>query len=479
MTPRLTSNMNGHPSMMKTSAICLLAVSIVVTVQGQTRKYNILHLNADDHRADGAAALGNPDNIYTPTLDTLVERGFTFRHCYTMGAMTGAVCTPSRTMMLTGLSWQHIPGANATSTLPTAKDTSTYLPRVMQAAGYQTFHAGKPGNAFLAGIQAFEISIHLDDKLANGRANVSRIMGDLAIDFLDKKRDKRRPFYMYLAPSVPHDPRRAEPQFHHRYQPKNIKKSPCFLPQLPIDNGEMRVRDEQLEPWPRTEAMIQQVRADYYACISGLDYNFNRVIEKLKEIGEYENTIIVFTGDNGLSVGDHGLLGKQNLFEFGGMHVPCILAGPGIPHGQSDALVYLMDIFPTFCDIGGATLPAHVDARSLMPIITGRQAKTRDFLYTGYRSSQRAIRDQRWKLMRYPLINVTHLFDLQKDPYEMNDVAAQFPEKVNDLLERLADEMKRCEDPIPLSVDAPQPAAWTPPVQKKSGRTVTGTKSKT
>jgi arylsulfatase A-like enzyme len=444
----------------------LVTVLLVAAAQAEpTKKINILHLNADDHRADGATALGNPDKVYTPTLDKLVERGFTFRHCYTMGAMIGAVCTPSRTMMLTGLSWQHIPGANAKSTVPTATNTSTYLPRVMQAAGYQTFHAGKPGNSFLPGIKEYEISIHLDDKLANGRANVSRIMGDLAIDFLDKKRDKSRPFYMYLAPSVPHDPRTAEPQFHGKYKPQEIKKSPCFLPQLPIDNGEMTVRDEKLEPWPRTEEMIQQVRADYYACISGLDYNFNRVIEKLKEIGEYENTIIVFTGDNGLSVGDHGLIGKQNLFEFGGMHVPCIIAGPGIPQGKSDALVYLMDIFPTFCDLGGAKIPAHVDAKSLMPIITGKQEKTRDLLYTGYRESQRAIRDQRWKLMRYPLINVTHLFDLQNDPYEMNDVSAQNPDKVKEMMALLASEMKRCDDPIPLNIDNPKPAAWTPPAK--------------
>jgi arylsulfatase A-like enzyme len=442
----------------------LASACIAVSAQeNQSKRVNILHLNADDHRADGATALGNPDHVYTPTIDKLVERGFTFRHCYTMGAMTGAVCTPSRTMMLTGLSWQHIPGANATSTIPTSKDPSTYLPRVMQAAGYQTFHAGKPSNSFIAGIKEFETSIYLDDGLAKGRANVSRVMGDLAIDFLEKKRDKKRPFYIYLAPSVPHDPRTAEPQFHDKYKAKDIKKSPCFLPQLPFNNGEMAVRDEKLETWPRTEEMIQQVRADYYACVSGLDFNLNRVIEKLKEIGEYENTVIVFTGDNGLSIGDHGLLGKQNLFEFGGMHVPCVFAGPGIPHGKSDALVYLMDIFPTFCELGEAKVPAHVDAKSLMPVITGKQEKVRDVLYTGYRDCQRAIRDQKWKLMRYPLINVTHLFDLEADPYEMNDLSAQNPDKVKEMMALLANEMKRCDDPIPLVVDNPKPAAWTPP----------------
>jgi arylsulfatase A-like enzyme len=106
-----------------------------------------------------------------------------------------------------------------------------------------------------------------------------------------------------------------------------------------------------------------------------------------------------------------------------------------------------------------------------MPIITGKQEKTRDILYTGYRESQRAIRDQRWKLMRYPLINVTHLFDLQNDPYEMNDVSAQNPDKVKELMALLAGEMKRCDDPIPLVVDNPKPSAWAPPDKEDSKKT--------
>lgn len=103
----------------------------------------------------------------------------------------------------------------------------------------------------------------------------------------------------------------------------------------------------EVRQWPRTEAGTTQQLADYYACVTGLDHHIGRIFAELKTRGQWENTIIIFSADNGLSLGDHGLFGKQNLYEFGGMHVPLVIAGPGISKGKSDSLVYLMDLFPT------------------------------------------------------------------------------------------------------------------------------------
>ncbi len=429
-------------------------------------KPNILHIHADDQRPDGLRALGNP-LLITPNLDSLVERGVTFTRCYTMGSMTGAVCTPSRTMMLTGRSWQRIPGAPAAA--QNAKEPGTFLPRVMQAAGYQTWHMGKSGNAFSAGIGAFETSI-TDNANGNGaessRAFSSQRLADKTIEFLKSRADGKeaRPFYAYLAPPVPHDPREAEPQFHKLYDPAKIPLSPAFMPLHPFDNGEMTVRDEKLAPWPRTEADTKQQLADYYACITGLDHHVGRIFEQLKKSGQWENTIIIFSADNGLSMGEHGLFGKQNLYEFGGMHVPLVIAGPGIAKGKSEALVYLMDLFPTIAVFGGATLPENIDGRSLVPVIKGAQTKVRDVLYTAYRNCMRAIRDERWKLIRYPLVNVTQLFDLQADPRELTNLATK-PEhaaKLAELTEKLMAEMKRSDDTFPLTVPDPKPAEWDP-----------------
>ncbi len=443
-------------------ALLALAAVAVAPAESKPAPPNILHIHADDHRPDGLHALGN-DALKTPNLDTLVESGTTFTHCYTMGSMVGAVCLPSRTMMLTGRSLFNIGnrGTPVTNRMP--------LPTVLKAVGYEAWHMGKSGNEYMAGIQAFDINI-VDDAKGTGelasRAFSSRRHADRAVEFL-KSRDKSKPFYIYLAPPVPHDPSVAEPQFHKLYDATKLPLSPAFLPQHPWDNGDMTVRDEKLAPWPRTPEDTRRQLAEYYACVTGLDYHVGRIFEALKQSGQFKNTIIVFTGDNGLSLGEHGLFGKQNLYEFGGMHVPFVLAGPGIPKGRSEALVYLMDLFPTFCDFAGVTPPLGTEGKSLRPIIEGKSTKVRNVLYTAYQQGQRAIRDDRWKLIRYPLVDQTQLFDLAADPRELNNLAAQ-PEhatKLRELTALLQKEMQRYDDPTPLTVANPKPAAWSPPAQ--------------
>ncbi len=453
-------------------SIILIAATAVPSVYANTlpKRPNILHIHADDHRADGLHALGN-SILQTPNLDWLVEHGMTFNHCYTMGSMIGAVCTPSRTMMLTGRSWQRIPKAPGAS--PMASNPSTFLPRVMDAAGYKTWHMGKAGNGFPAGLREFQTSI-IDDASGptpqNDRAHCSERLADRTIDFLKARNSEsdRKPFYIYLAPPVPHDPRSAEPRFHQLYTAAKIPLPAAFMPVHPFDNGEMTVRDEQLAPWPRTEADTKQQIADYDSCITGLDFHVGRIFEQLKTSGEWDNTIIIFTGDNGLSLGEHGLFGKQNLYEFGGMHVPCVIAGPGIPKGKSDALIYLMDLFPTLTDLAGTKAPEGVEGKSIVPILTGKSTKLRDTLYTAYRNCQRAVRDDRWKLIRYPLIDKVQLFDLVADPHEMHNLA-EMPEhaaQVATMTRLLEKEMNSYGDHAPLTIRNPKPADWTPPTGK-------------
>jgi arylsulfatase A-like enzyme len=336
---------------------------------------------------------------------------------------------------------------------------------VLSAAGYQTFHVGKGGNEFTAGLRAFETNLVMDDHPAELRRGSSERHADATIKFLRERTGTAQPFYIYFAPPVPHDPRVAAPEFHALYDPAKVPLPAAFLPQHPWDIGEMTVRDEQLAPWPRTPADTKRQLADYYACVTGLDHHIGRVFAQLKAAGEWDNTIIIFTGDNGLSLGEHGLFGKQNLYEFGGMHVPCVIAGPGIPHGRSDALVYLMDLFPTFCDFAGTKIPAGVEGRSLAPIVRSQAAKVRNVLYTGYRDGQRAVRDDRWKLIRYPLVDRTQLFDLAADPRELTNLADQpaHAAKVAAMTALLEQEMQHYTDHAPLKVVNPKPAAWTPP----------------
>lgn len=451
---------SGHVWFASVRGMALLLLAGGAAANAAAPRPNILHIHADDHRADGLHALGN-ELLRTPNLDTLVERGFTFTHCYTQGSTVGAVCLPSRIMMLTGRSLFHIPMGKGQK-----PSGATPLPTRIKAAGYETWHCGKSGNEYTAGLQAFDTNLSMDDRRPDERRGSSERHADAAIKFVTE-RDRSRPFYIYLAPPVPHDPRVTAPEFHNAYDPAKVPLPAAFLPLHPFNNGELFVRDEHLAPWPRTPDDTRQQLADYYACITGLDHHVGRIFEALKKTGQWDNTIIVFSGDNGLSMGEHGLFGKQNLYEFGGMHVPLVVAGPGIAKGRSDALVYLMDLYPTFCQLAGAEAPNEIQGQSLWPIMAGQKSKVRDVLYTAYsaaQGTQRAVRDDRWKLIRYPQVNVTQLFDLQSDPHELNNLAGQ-PEqgdRITQMMEVLRREMKAYDDPAALEVDDPKPATWSP-----------------
>lgn len=428
------------------SLVVAVSVLLLATAAAGAPPPSILHIHADDWKADAVGALGNPD-VQTPHLDKLARSGLVFTCCYTQGSMVGAVCLPSRTMLLTGRSWQRIPGRGEAGAGPA-------LPALLAAAGYETWHMGKGGNEYSAGLAAFQTNL-IDNgsgkDAGTDRAGSSRRLADRAIEFL-KSRDRTKPFYAYLAPPVPHDPREAEPQFHRLYDAARIALPPAFMPEHPWNNGEARVRDEMLAPFPRTPEDTRRQLAEYYACLTGFDHHIGRILAALGESGQREDTLVVFTSDNGLSMGEHGLFGKQNLYEFGGMHVPCIIAGPGVPEGRSAALVYLMDFYATFADYAGARLPEGVEGRSLRPVIEGRSARVRDRLYTGYKDCQRSVRDERWKLIRYPLVDRTQLFDLRADPRELSNLFGQpgHEAKAGELMRALEEEMKLAGDPWPL-----------------------------
>jgi arylsulfatase A-like enzyme len=271
--------------------------------------------------------------------------------------------------------------------------------------------------------------------------------------------------FLHMAGNEPHDPQFAPPEYYPLYKAEDIPLPPNFLPLHPFDNGEMTIRDEATLPWPRTRESVTGKLARYYASITYWDAQVGRIVQALKDAGEYENTLIIIAGDNGLSLGEHGLLGKQNLYEFGGMHVPLVFAGPGIPKGQSDALVYLMDVYPTVCELIGAPVRAKIDARSLVPVITGETRVSREYLFTSYRNVQRSVRDERWKLIRYPRINLSQLFDLQTDPHEMNDLADQpaHAAKLKQMMSLLEQAQQHYGDTCPLTAEHPAEAKWLPP----------------
>ena len=433
------------------AALGLLAVNSPASA-----KPNVLFLFADDMRADSVAALGNPV-VKTPTLDALAQRGFAMRNAYCFGGNSAAVCTPSRNMLLSGNAFFRWKGLLAPA-------EGANFPVSMQAAGYETYHHGKRGNTATLIQAKFETNKYLtNDQGDRNSGEPGREIADDAVKFLKERKDAR-PFFMYLAFGNPHDPRVAAKKYLDLYNRDQIPLPKNFLPQHPFDNGEMTIRDEALLPWPRTEAAVRKELHEYYAVITAMDFHMGRIVAALKELGQLDNTLILFSADQGIAIGSHGLLGKQNLYDAG-MKSPFIFAGPGIPHGASDALVYLLDIYPTVLDLVGAAKPAGIDGQSFRPVLTGSAKTVRNELFFAYRDVQRAWRDDRWKLIRYPQVNVTQLFDLQADPDEMKNLAdlpAHQP-RVEQLLAKLKESQAKFTDTLPLTVPNPKPAKWTPP----------------
>ena len=420
-------------------------------------KPNILFFFTDDQRFDTLAAMGHPQ-IRTPSLDKLAARGTVFTHATIMGGSSPAVCMPSRAMVHTGRTLYRL--KNNGRAVP---EDHTMLGEHLQASGYRTFGTGKWHQAtrdyarcFTDGEEIFfggmtdhwnMPAYHFDpsgkydktlpqckdtwstNELIERRCEYIRagehstdILAEATANFIEDSGD--RPFFAYVSFLAPHDPRTMPRKYLDMYDPDEIDLPPNYMPVHPFDNGELGIRDELLAGFPRTEAEVRRHIAEYYAMITHVDDAIGRVLDALDKAGKTEDTIVVFAGDNGLAVGQHGLMGKQNMYEHS-VRVPLIFAGPGVPAGERrDSFCYLLDIYPTLCELTGLDVPGSVEGKSLLPAMR-EDAAVRQTLHFAYMDRMRAVRDQRYKLIEYVVDGHRHtqLFDVEADPWELNDLS--------------------------------------------------------
>ncbi|PCJ66168.1 MAG: choline-sulfatase [Candidatus Hydrogenedentota bacterium] len=434
---------------------------------------NILFLLADDQRPDAVGAFGNT-YLETPHIDSLVEEGFSFRNTYCMGSQHGAVCQPSRAMMMSGIAFTRLIRRPDGMKLAGVKT----LPKMLRDAGYRTFITGKwhngqaavtegfaKGTAIMMGGMSNHEAVPINDLDADGKPMNKRVsstfsnelFADAVVGFL-KNYTSEDPFFAYVSFTSPHDPRQPPLPYREKYYAKNLPLPPNFLPQHPFDNGRLIVRDENLGAWPRTEAMVRDQLAEYYGMITVMDEQIGRILAALEKTGKRDNTLIIFAADHGLAMGSHGLLGKQNVYEHS-MGAPMVLSGPGIPKGTTRAFTYLYDLFPTLLERAGVAVPKGVDGRSLVPLYRGETTAIRDSIFLAYEDIQRAVRVGDWKLIRYPKIDHTQLFDLGDDPDEMNNLAGDPAqgERVAMLMTELKRWQKEIGDTAALQVKKPLP----------------------
>jgi arylsulfatase A-like enzyme len=434
---------------------------------------NVLFLFADDQRADTIAALGNPV-IQTPALDRIVKAGVSFRRAYMQGGMHGATCVPSRAMLLSGKGLFRV---------DEKLQRDETWPAAFGRAGYATFMSGKWHNgekslplsfqaarSVFAGGMTNPMKAPLCD-LAEGKLgkpqvapkHACEVFADEAIRFI--REQKGGPFFCYVSFDAPHDPHIVPDDFPVRYAPGDIPLPPNALPQHPWDNGEMTVRDERLLPWPRSPDAVRGMIAEYYRYISHLDAQIGRILDALDASPHARNTIVVFAADSGVARGSHGLIGKQSCYEHS-MRVPLVVAGPGIPAGRTtDAMGYLFDVMPTLGARCGVAAPPASEGLDLGAVLRDPASLARPRILLAYRNLQRALRDDRWKLIRYPQVDRIQLFDLQADPHETASLADKPDQagRIREMTEAMKQEMEAFGDATPLEVASPKPAAWTPP----------------
>jgi arylsulfatase A-like enzyme len=445
----------GAGAVLGMPAVCTRVSALTKTTRHE--KPNVLFIFTDDQREDTIGALGNP-HIKTPNLDELARSGFAFNNAYCLGSNVGAVCLPSRNMLMSGRAYFRFTGKLGKNSRNYASADKPNFPDSMKAAGYETYHHGKSGNTARLIHKRFDHTKYVVHHNKFKSVQPGKIIVDDAISFL-RSRSPDKPFFMYLAVSEPHDLRIPAQEYLDMYRREDIPLPENYLPVHPFNNGEMTIRDECLETWPRAEEAIRRHIHEYYGMITGLDYHFGRLFQTLKYLGQFENTIIIFSSDNGLAIGSHGLMGKQSVYEHSAK-VPLIFAGPGIPKGRTEALVYLMDIFPTVCELVGAPVPEGLDGLSLAPVIGGKRPHVRETLFSSYRQCQRAVRDGRWKLIRYPLINKTQLFDLLNDPHETEDLSGDpiQTERIQRMMDLIHHWQQKLGDKQPLTSDEPESA---------------------
>jgi choline-sulfatase len=424
--------------------ITAYAVMFNVATAADNVRPNFLFILTDDQSPETLAAYGN-DVCQTPNIDRLAAEGMVLHDAHHMGAWSGAVCTPSRTMIMTGRTVWRIPGAKGpglTQAKTFRKEAAQQsMPAVFNRAGYDTFRTCKKGNSFNEANDLFAVS-----KVASKRGGTdetgSKWHGDQVIDYLHQRKSlgDQDPFLIYFGFSHPHDPREATPELAAKYgavnRPTPTTPNPAapklqvnYLPAHPFHHGHPGLRDEEKVQGvmkKRDEATIRNELGREYACIENIDQQVGRVIKQLESMGELDNTYVFFTADHGIAVGRHGLTGKQNLYEHT-WRVPMIVRGPGIESGsKASGYVYLLDVFPTLCDLAGIEPPAVVEGESFRAVLEGKLNRIRDVMYGVYcggtKPGMRSVKTDGWKLIEYDVLDgvvrQTQLFDLRENPKE-------------------------------------------------------------
>ncbi|MGG1519714.1 sulfatase [Paenibacillus oryzisoli] len=449
------------------------------------KRPNIIYIMSDDHAAHAISAYGSRINK-TPNIDRIAEEGMRFDNCF----CTNSICAPSRAVILTG-KYNHLCGVqtlkeNFDSRQPT-------VPKMLQEGGYQTaligkWHLGHGGISDPTGFDYWNVFIeqgeyHNPDMIEMGEKKTftgyaTDLVADFSIDWMNK-RNKEQPFFLMCHHKAPHRPWEPDEKHKHMYENEEIPEPETFyddyenrseaasVATMRIDD--LKERDtkgkppEGLAPQEVKQWKYQRYIKDYLRCIASVDDNVGRILDYLDEEGIAEDTIVIYTSDQGFFLGDHGWYDKRFMYEES-LRMPFLVRYPrGIrPSSINNDMILNLDFAETFLDYAELPVPNDMQGRSLRPLFNGETPKEwRTSMYYRYWMhydqfhkvySHYGIRTQQYKLIYYygetfgyrgsfehQITPEWEMFDLKADPYEMNNVydSPQYAQIQNELIAEL------------------------------------------
>jgi len=464
-------------SMLFLFAALVVLPSSAANMQSSIKRPNIVFIMSDDHASQAISAYGSK-LIQTPNIDRLAKEGMKFENCF----VTNSICTPSRAAILTG-KYAHVNGVPVFNHIDS---TQPMLPKYLQQAGYHTGMIGKwhlggqdpkrPEEGKPAGFDYWNIlpgqGAYFDPvMIENGERKkitgyTTDIITDLSINFV-KNRPQQKPFFLMFHHKAPH--RNWQPDEKHRKQYENYeppipatfdddyegKSDASRQATMHIDENLTR-NDLKMDPPAGLSGAalkrwkFKRYMQDYLACVQAVDDNVGRFLDYLDKTGLTENTIVIYTSDQGFFLGEHNFFDKRFMYEES-LRMPFLIRWPGrVKAGSvSNGMILNVDFAPMMLDVAGVKTPADMQGRSFLPLLEGRRPKGwRTAMYYRYYhpgdhnvAAHYGLRTSRYKLIFFNKLNQWELYDLQKDPLEMRNVYSDLAYRK--IVEQLKKEMNR------------------------------------
>jgi arylsulfatase A-like enzyme len=467
------------------AALGALCLSAAVAAAAEKRP-NVLYIMSDDHAAHAISGYGSKVNR-TPNIDRIGREGMRFANCF----VTNSICTPSRAAILTG-KYSHINGVPVFNTFDGSQPT---LAKYLQAAGYHTgmigkWHLGSKPTGFdrwtiLPGQGVYFDPVFITPE---GRKKhpgyATDVITDLALTFLEE-RPKDKPFFLMCHHKAPHRPWQPDTKHAKQWEAVQVPEPETFNDDYATRSdaareATMRI-DRDLTPDDLKEKapdglsapdlkkwQYQRYMRDYLACIASVDDSVGRLLDYLDKSGLADNTIVVYTSDQGFFLGDHDWYDKRFMYEES-LRMPFLVRWPGKVRAGSvqDGMVLNVDFAPTLLDAAGLKVPEDMQGRSFLPLLKGEMPKdwrtSMYYRYYHYPMHHRVqphygVRTERYKLIYFNKLGQWELFDLRKDPHELKNVYADpaYADTVKALKEEMYRLKKELKDDDRFEMELPK-----------------------